>query len=194
VAPPSVDGATPLDPDDAEGLIPSHIESRAELNEWEQANIAKAVFWMAERRVRGPVLALDFLRELHHRMFGDTWRWAGQFRNTAKNLGISPAAIPESLGNLLEDTKYWIKNATFTVDEIAARFHHRLVQIHAFPNGNGRHGRLMTDALLEECGVAPFTWGSADLDALGTARTSYLSALRRADAGDFAELLALVRT
>lgn len=110
-------------------------------------------------------------------MFGETWEWAGQFRQTGKTIGVSAVAIPESLKNLL-----------------GARFHHRLVQIHPFPNGNGRHGRLMTDALLKELGSAPFTWGSANLDALGTARATYIPALRRADEGDYTQLMAFVRT
>lgn len=188
------DGATPLEPDESEGLIPTHIATRAELNEWEQANVARAMFWMAERRSRGSVLSLDFLREVHRRMFGETWEWAGPFRKTAKTIGVSAAAIPESLKNLLEDTKYWIEHDTFHAEEIGARFHHRLVQIHPFPNGNGRHGRLMTDALLEELGAAPFTWGSANRDALGTARATYISALRGADEGDYTQLMAFVRT
>jgi Fic-DOC domain mobile mystery protein B len=194
VAQPTVDDATPLDPDEAGDLIPDHIETRAELNEWEQANIAKAVVWLAERRFRGSVLSLDFLREVHKQMFDGTWRWAGQFRKTAKTVGVSAAAIPENLSNLLQDTEYWIEHETFPVDEIGVRVHHRLAQIHPFPNGNGRHGRLMTDALLEELGVAPFTWGSANLDAQGTARKTYISALRRADDGDYTQLIAFVRT
>jgi len=190
---PPVDGATPLDPDEAEALVPGHIETRADLNGWEQANIAKAVAWLAERRARGSVLSLDFLRDLHERMFGDTWRWAGKYRTTGKTVGISASQIPESLKDLLNDTKFWIDHHTYSVDEIAARFHHRLVSIHAFPNGNGRHARLMTDALLEELGGAPLTWGMAGIDAGPTIRTDYIWALRQADQGEYAPLVAFVR-
>lgn len=190
---PPVDGATPLDRDETEGLIPGHIETRADLNGWEQANIAKAVAWLAERRARGSALSLDFLRELHERMFDDTWRWAGRFRTTGKSIGIPASRIPESLKDLLDDTKLWIEQGTYSMDEIGARFHHRLVSIHAFPNGNGRHARLMTDALLEELGGAPFSWGTAGRDAGPTTRTDYISALRQADRGAYAPLVAFVR-
>lgn len=190
----TIDGATPLEPDEAEGLLPEHVGTKEELNEWEQANIATAVFWIGERRSKSSVLSLEFIRELHRRMFDETWRWAGKYRTTNKNIGVSAPAIPESLGNLLEDTKHWIEHGTFPLDEIAVRFHHRLVQIHPFPNGNGRHGRLMTDALLEELGVAPFTWGSANLVVPGNARRSYLTALRSADRGDFTHLMSFVHS
>lgn len=189
-----VDGATPLDPDEAENLIPSHIETRAELNAWEQTNIAKAVDWVGTRRTRETVLTLEFLTELHRRMFDDTWRWAGKLRITEKNIGVPVHRIQESLSNLLDDVKYWKANSTYPVDEICTRFHHRLVQVHPFPNGNGRHGRLMADALLSELHSVPFTWGSGDLDAQGSVRSSYIAALKRADAGDYTALLQFVRS
>lgn len=188
------DSTTPVDPDEAAHLIPSHIETRAELNAWEQTNIAKAANWLSTRRTRGTVLTLEFLRELHRRMFDDTWQWAGTFRTTAKNIGVPASTIQESLRNLLDDVRYWVENSTYPIDEICTRFHHRLVHIHPFPNGNGRQGRLMTDALLGELGANPFTWGSGDLDARGAARDSYITALRRADADDYTYLLRFVRS
>jgi Fic-DOC domain mobile mystery protein B len=126
-------------------------------------------------------------------MFDDTWRWAGQYRKTGKNIGVQASRIPESLANLLKDTEYWIEHGTFSGDEIGVRFHHRLVSIHPFANGNGRHARLMADALLEELGVAPFTWGSASLIEDRATRSAYLAALHHADAGDYQPLLAFVR-
>lgn len=189
-----VDGTTPLDLDEVRELIPSHIQTRAELNAWEQTNILKAVKWLETRRTRDTVLTLEFLRELHGRMFDDTWQWAGKFRTTAKNIGVPVPMIQENLLNLLDDVAYGIRNSTYPIDEICTRFHHRLVQIHPFPNGNGRHGRLMANALLTELGASEFTWGSGDLIAQGSARTSYIAALKRADAGDYGSLLQFVRS
>jgi Fic-DOC domain mobile mystery protein B len=141
---PTVDGGTLLDPDEEADLIPGHLETHADLNEWEQANILRAVVWLQGRPWGDSVLSLAFLRELHRRMFDQTWRWAGTFRTTERNLGDAPFAIQDNLKNLLEDTRHWIDNQTYGEDELAARFHHRLVKIHPFSNGNGRHGRLMT--------------------------------------------------
>ncbi len=188
------DGQTPLDPDEALGLVPSHIETRGELNEWEQANIAEALDWLSRRRTGDSVLSLEFLRELHRRMFGKTWRWAGTFRATGKTLGVAASQIPEALKNLIENTRYQVKAGVPPQDEIAMRFHHELVRIHPFANGNGRHGREMTDQLLRELGRPPFTWGSVNLDVAGTARSAYIGALRSADSGAFDGLRGFVRS
>jgi Fic-DOC domain mobile mystery protein B len=187
------EGQTPLDPDEAEGLIPSHIETRAELNEWEQANIADALAWLSRRRSTETVLSLEFLRELHRRMFGKTWRWAGTFRKTGKSIGVPASQVPEALVNLIENTRHQVRTGVRDPDEIALRFHHQLVSIHPFANGNGRHAREMTDQLLKELGHPPFTWGSANLDAAGAARSAYISALRQADNGAYDSLRAFVR-
>ena len=188
------DGQTPLDPDEAEGLIPSYVRTRQELNEWEQANIASAIAWLSQRRRRNPVLSLSFLRELHRRMFGKTWRWAGKFRTSGKTIGIPADQITEAVYNLLEDTKEQVKNRGSSADEIAVRFHHGLVRIHPFPNGNGRHAREMTDQLLRELGQPPFSWGSANSGDTGKARSAYLLALRAADQGDLELLRTFVRS
>ncbi len=186
--------ATPLDPDEDEGLIPPHITTRAELNAWEQANILRAQEWWGKRRSTSPVTDMGFLRELHRRMFSDTWDWAGKFRMTMKNIGVAPELVPERTQNLFRDVQYWLDRHTYSVDEIAARFHHMLVAIHPFPNGNGRHARLMADALLRQVGASPFTWGSASLDVESAIRKRYLRALQAADTGDYAPLLSFVRT
>lgn len=186
-------GATPLDPDEAHGLIPGHIRTQAELNQWEQANVMEGSTWALRFRTRD-FLSEAFVRELHRRMFGSTWRWAGTFRTTGKNIGVDAAQVSIQLRELLENTRYWIEHQTFTLDEIASRFHHRLVVIHPFPNGNGRHARLMTDVLLLRNGAAAFSWGGANLEASGDARDRYLTALRAADAGDYALLLDFVRS
>jgi len=126
-------------------------------------------------------------------MFDRTWRWAGTYRTTEKNIGIAPARIAEEVRKLVQDTKTQRDAKVAPLDEIAARFHHRLVSIHPFPNGNGRHARLLTDRLLAAHGAEPFTWGRDDLERAGEARECYLAALRAADARDFAPLLAFVR-
>lgn len=186
-------GATPLDPDEARGLIPDHIRTQAELNQWEQANVLEGSTWALRTRERD-ILGEHFVRELHRRLFGKTWRWAGIFRTTGKNIGVDAAQIALQLRELLDNTRYWIEHRTFPLDGIAVRFHHRLVAIHPFPNGNGRHARLMTDVLLRRNGAAAFSWGGANLDAAGDARDRYLAALRAADAGDYQPLMAMVRS
>lgn len=187
-------GNTPLDEDEAEGLIPSHIASRADLNAWEQANIAAAVEWLARRRRAKPVLSEAFVRELHRRMFDETWKWAGQFRTTGKNIGVPAHRIAEDVANLLADASFWEEHGTYGVEEIAVRLHHRLTFIHPFPNGNGRHARLMTDEFLARHGLEPFTWGSGDVARAGGARSRYLDALRSADRGDLSALFGFVRS
>lgn len=186
-------GATPLDPDEVRGLIPRHIRTQAELNQWEQANVLDGSAWAMRARERD-VLSERFVRELHRRLFGNTWRWAGTFRTTGKNIGVDAAQVAVQLRELLENTRYWIEHRTFGLDEIAVRFHHRLVAIHPFPNGNGRHARLMTDVLLRRNDAGAFSWGGANLEAAGDARERYLAALRAADAGDYLPLLAFVRS
>jgi Fic-DOC domain mobile mystery protein B len=188
------DAATPLDPDEAAGLIPAHVRTQAELNEWEQTNILEGQKWALARGNRADLLTEAFVRELHRRMFDRTWRWAGRFRSSDKNIGIDWRQIGVRLKDLLDDTRYWLEHGTYTIDEIAARFHHRLVSIHPFANGNGRHVRLMADCLLARRGVAPFSWGRGDLLHVGAARDRYLAALRSADGGDIAPLLAFVRS
>jgi len=186
-------GATPLDPDDAAGLIPLHIATQGQLNEWEFQNVAEGRAWVLGGK-RKALLTADFARELHRRMFGKTWKWAGEFRRKETNLGIDPMNIAVELKTLLDDVAYQIKQKSMPLDEIAARFHHRLTQIHPFPNGNGRHARLMTDLLLKQNGAEPFDWGNSDLVAPGEVRDHYIAALRAADARDHSPLQTFVRS
>lgn len=187
------DGATPLTAEELEGLIPAHITTRGELNAWEARNVLKAEQWLLARR-RGNILTLAFVRRLHQRMFDETWQWAGAFRNTEKNIGVDPAHIASRLSDLCEDVKAQLAHKSLPLDEIAARFHHRLVSIHPFANGNGRHARLMTDLLLISNGAARFTWGEDALIDEGGVRARYIAALRSADVRDYAPLLAFVRS
>ena len=137
------DANTPLTPEEREQLIPTYITLRRELNEVEQINIAQAERWAFSRK--RDVLDEKFLRALHERMLGEVWKWAGSFRRTARNIGIDAYRIGVELHQLLSDVRYWIDNGTYPPDEIAVRFHHRLVFIHPFPNGTGRHARLAAD-------------------------------------------------
>jgi len=187
--------ATEVDPDEAEFLIPAHIRTRDELNAWEQANIAQAVSWLGRRkRTANQLLTPTFLRELHRRMFSDAWRWAGKFRQSDKNIGVAWYDVPQQLQLLVEDTKHHLLTRDFPLDETAARFHHRLVQIHPFANGNGRHARLVTDRLLLALGRPQFSWGARERGAEDSARERYLESLRGADAGRFGALMEFVRS
>jgi len=186
------DDATPLTAEERRELIPAHIAYRRELNEAEQENIARAQDW-ALMRPRDPV-SEKFITELHGRMLGEVWRWAGKFRTSERNLGIPFYEITVALRQLLDDTKAWIEHKTYPPDEIAVRFHHRLVQIHAFPNGNGRHARLMADLLVMRLGGERFSWGSANLQDAGEVRRRYIAALQAADNHDIGPLLAFARS
>jgi Fic-DOC domain mobile mystery protein B len=186
------DDATPFTPEEKRGLIPAYVTFRRELNQAEQENIARGQDWALSRR--RDVLTEKFLKDLHGRMFGDVWRWAGEFRTSARNLGTASYEIPMAVRGLLEDTRAWLDHQSYSPDEIAVRFHHRLVQIHPFPNGNGRHSRLMADLLVMHLGRERFTWGSANLQNAGGVRTRYIEALKTADNHDIAPLLAFVRS
>jgi Fic-DOC domain mobile mystery protein B len=188
------DGATPIDPDETSGLLLTHITTRGELDRWEQDNILEAKAWTEKTRP-ADILNERFIKTLHKRMFGNVWKWAGQFRHSDKNIGGSWHQVPTSLKNLCDDTTLWIKLQEESPDLIAVRFHHRLVSIHPFLNGNGRHAREMTDLLLKNVLKRPeFTWGKQSLSETGSARTQYIESLHAADNGDYGPLLAFVRT
>ncbi len=186
-------GATPIDLDEAIGLIPKHISTQANLNAWEEINIVEGADWLARQNI---LHRLDerLVRELHLRMFNKTWIWAGTFRKSAKSIGIDWTQIAVTLKNLLDNTAYQIKNKVMPIDELVVRFHHKLVLIHAFPNGNGRHARLIADALIVKLGGKRFSWGGNNsIATLGITRQNYLSALRAADNGDIAPLMHFAR-
>jgi Fic-DOC domain mobile mystery protein B len=186
-------GATPIDPDEALGLIPVHITTQADLNAWEEMNIVEGATWIKRQKIiQG--LNEGLVRELHNRMFNQTWLWAGTFRKSAKSIGIDWPQIAVALRNLLDNTAYQIEHQTISNDEIAVRFHHQLVLIHAFPNGNGRHARLMADALIVSLGGERFSWGgNMPLATSGITRQNYLSALRAADNGHLESLMQFAR-
>lgn len=187
------DGATPLAPDEMEGLKFKHVTTRGELDHLEQANIESGLQWLS-RRKNSEILNEAFTRELHRKLFGDVWHWAGKFRQTEKNIGVDPVQIPVRLRMLLDDVRYWVEHETYNAKESAARFHHRLVYIHLFPNGNGRHARIMADVLLSKVlNESPIDWaGGHNLQAMNKRRDEYIRALRAADQGDYQLLLRFV--
>ena len=190
-------GATPLDPNEAEGLIPDYITTQGELNTLERENITEAGNW-AESRQHSDILTATFTLDVHRRMLNRVWKWAGKLRKSNKNIGVFTEDISTELARLLDDTKYWIEYETFGWDEIGARFHHRLVSIHVFVNGNGRHARLMTNILLSSNGQGPFSWGmrthTGVLEVGGALRDEYISALKRADQHDYDALIRFARS
>lgn len=187
------DAATPLTSGEKQGLIPTHIALRSELNEWEQRGVLAAEQWAFGRRHK-TILDQLFLRKLHSQMFKDIWRWAGDYRKTERNIGVDASHIEIELKKLLDDTHYWIENKTYPPDEIAIRFHHRLVWIHPFPNGNGRHARLIADLLIKSLGKLRFSWGQTSLVSISEARKHYVNALRAADNHNIEPLLLFARS
>jgi len=184
-------GATPLDADDAQALVPSHITTQGQLNEWEFLNVREGEDWAFGRKHEN-ILSIDLMQTLHKRMFGNTWRWAGEIRTKETYpVGAPPENIRVEIENLCKDVAVQLKDGTWSIEEIAARFHHRLVSIHPFPNGNGRFSRTMTDLLLAREGRERFAWG-ADLNHDGEARERYIASLRAADAKDYRTLFALL--
>lgn len=188
-----LDGATPLDPDEMEGLRFKHITTRGELDQLEQANIVEGLQWLKKRK-NSDILSEGFVCDLHKRLFGQVWQWAGRFRRTEKNIGVDPIQIAIQLRQLLDDVRFWIGNSTYPPKELAARFHHKLVFIHPFPNGNGRHARLMADAVLTKLMNEPaIDWaGGYRLESMGERRDQYILALRAADNHDYSHLLKFV--
>lgn len=188
-------GQTPLNEDEKEGLLIPTITTRGDLDEFEQLGVEKANEWLLTKRLSiDQVLTEGFVRDLHKKMFSDIWKWAGEFRRTEKNIGVDPVTIPIELRNLLEDCKFWIENKVFDDDEVAVRLSHRMVWIHPFSNGNGRHSRLIADILISKgFGKPYFTWGSVNLTKEGEARSRYLTALRSADNQDYKPLIEFAR-
>ena len=190
-------GATLIDPDEVRDLIPDYISTMGELNQVEQSNIADAFVWVG-RQALDELLTGTFVFKLHQRMFDQVWKWAGQTRRSNKNIGVMKEHIMNNLAQLLGDAKYWVEHGVFSKDEAAVRFHHRLVQIHIFPNGNGRHARLMTDLFLKKYGEPSFSWGTniahTPIEVEGKTRAEYIAALKSADARDFRLLMKFVRS
>lgn len=191
-----IDGQTPLDEEEKEGLLIPTISVREELDQFEQQNIEEAVYWTLTRKFKpSEILNEKFVKSLHKRMFCNVWKWSGEFRKSNKNIGTEYWKVSTELKNLLDDTLFWIENETFFPDEIVLRFKHRLVSIHCFPNGNGRHSRLMADVLIVNVfGLSPFTWGTKDVSPEEDIRMRYLKAVKMADRDVYDLLLDFARS
>ena len=185
------DGQTPLDEDEKDGLKIKTITTQGELDEFEQLNIEKAIEWIINSNLKSErILTEKFIKDLHKKMYGDVWKWAGEFRRSEKNIGIAWTQIGIELKNLLDDTKYWIENNTFSQEEIAIRFKHRIVSIHCFPNGNGRHSRIMADIIMESMfGKEIFSWHQSNMVKADETRKEYINALKEADNGNVEPLI-----
>lgn len=192
------EGQTPLDEEEKEGLLISSISTRGELDEAEQRNIEEALLWLMQRRKKfttDEILTEAFVCNLHKRMLSGVWRWAGKFRTSEKNIGVKSYLIGTELRSLLEDCKYWVENETYPPEEIAISLKHRIVVIHCFANGNGRHSRLMADVIIEKIfGKEAFSWTSNNLVPVGQNRANYLSALRSADQNDYTALIEFAKS
>lgn len=187
----SDDNSTPLTEEEKKGLIPSWVTNRSELNDLESRGIFDAEKWLLTSRQKD-LLSEKFIKQVHKKMFEGTWKWAGKFRTTERNIGVAPYAIAVELQKLFDDVNYWIEHKTYPPLEISARFHHRLVYIHPFPNGNGRHSRLMADLLMKKLGEKSLNWGEGSLVEISELRQTYIEALRKADRGDYSALLDFV--
>ncbi len=194
---PEPSGATPLEPEDLEGLIPDFVATRADLNVVEFENITKALPWaLRQARSLGPedVLAYGFMMELHRRMFGDVWTWAGMLRRRETNIGVAPQVVASQSMQTLDDAKYWHAEKVFDPDDLAVRIHGRLVSVHPFVNGNGRCTRLIADLYLTSIGARPFTWGGTNLGVDGSGRAEYIAALvKAADTDNYEDLIQFAR-
>jgi len=190
------DGQTPLDEEEKEGLLIKTISTHEELDEFEQQNIEEALLWLLRSKLKKTkILTEEFVKLLHKKMFGKVWKWAGQFRKTQKNIGVEWIKISIELKYLLDNVTFWIDNQTYPSDEIAIRFKHRLVQIHCFSNGNGRHSRIMADIIIEFVFKEEiFSWGNSSLLKADDSRKRYISALKSGDIGDMVPLINFARS
>lgn len=186
------DNSTPLTEEEKQQLKVKWITTRTELNELEAKGIADAEIWLLKTNKKD-ILNETFIKTLHRKMFGEIWKWAGTFRTTERNIGAAPYEIQPKLKILLDDTKFWIENNTYSKKEIAIRFHHRLVQIHPFPNGNGRTSRIMADLIMRSFGHNGLDWGNGNLTEISKLRAMYISALQEADKGNYALLIDFVK-
>jgi len=189
------DGQTPLSEEEKEGILSKTISTHGDLDELEQANIESALLWVKGKKFnKEEVLSEDFIKKLHKKMFGDVWRWAGDFRRSEKNIGISWTSIGVELRKLLDNTLFLIENEVLPSDEIAIDFKHKLVNIHCFPNGNGRHSRMMADIIIEKIYEETiFSWNSSNMVKADETRANYINAIRKGDDGDIKPLIEFAR-
>jgi len=184
------DNSTPLTEEEKQQLKQKWVTNRSELNELETLGIASAEIWL--KKNKKDILNENFIKSLHKKMFGDVWLWAGKFRTTERNIGVAPYNIQPQLKILFDNVSYWIENKTFNEKETAIRFHHNLVKIHPFPNGNGRLSRIMADLLMQKLAGRNLDWGNGDLSQISELRQQYIKALQQADNGDYSLLFKFV--
>lgn len=191
-----LDGQTPLSEEELDGMKISSITIREELDEFEQLNIEKAIQWTFGKKIGYKDLFSEkFLKDLHKRMYGDVWKWAGSFRSSEKNLGIKSYLIPIQLKQFLDDAVFWYENKIYSPAELAIRFKHQLVSIHCFANGNGRHSRLLADLIMEKLYKEPFfTWGGSSLVKSDEKRKEYINAIKMADRQDLRQLVLFAKS
>jgi Fic-DOC domain mobile mystery protein B len=189
------DGQTPIDEDEKAGLLIKTISTHGELDEHEQLNIEKAIEWTILGKFKAKkIFTEEFLKTVHKKMFGEVWKWAGEFRQSEKNIGVEWIKIGVELKTLLDDAVFWIEHKTYPEDEIAIRFKHRLVKIHCFPNGNGRHSRIMADIIIESVfNKDVFTWNHSNMVKPNETRRKYITAIKEADKGNMLPLLEFAR-
>lgn len=190
------DGQTPLTEEEKEGLLIKSITTHGELDEFEQLNIEKAIEWTITKKFKKEyILSEEFVKELHYKMFNDVWAWAGKFRLSEKNLGVKFYIMGTELKSLNGDCLFWTEHKTFSEDEIAIRYKHKIVNIHCFPNGNGRHSRLIADVIISQIfNRNIFTWSAGNLVNKGEQRTKYLYAIREADKQNIKPLIDFARS
>jgi Fic-DOC domain mobile mystery protein B len=191
-----IDGQTPLTEEEQEGLKIPSITTREELDEFEQLNIEKAIQWTFGKKLKVEQLFTEkFIKDLHKRMYGEVWKWAGAFRTSEKNIGCKSYLVAIELKQLLDDALFWEANNTYNEEEVAIRFKHRLVSIHCFANGNGRHSRLMSDLIMEKLyNKTFFSWGSTNLVKATETRSNYIKAVKKADQQDVLPLIAFAKS
>jgi Fic-DOC domain mobile mystery protein B len=189
-------GQTPINEEEKSGLLIKTITLQEELDEFEQMNIEKAVEWVIYTKLsQERILSEKFVKDLHKKMYDDVWKWAGSFRKSEKNIGISWPHISTELKKIMDDTQYWVNNQTYSPEEIAIRFKHRIVQIHCFPNGNGRHSRLMADIIITSIfDKEIFSWCKSNMVKADETRSKYITSLKEADNGNIAPLIAFALT
>ena len=191
-----INGQTALSEEEMEGIKIPSITTRRELDEFEQLNIQKAIEWTFRLKLKPEQLFTEkFVKDLHKKMYSDVWKWAGSFRKTEKNIGIKSYRIGMELKQLLDDALFWFQNNTYEKDEMAIRLKHRIVSIHCFPNGNGRHSRLIADLIMSKLyNEQYFSWGKGNLIKANELRENYIKALREADNQNYQPLIAFAKS
>ena len=179
--------------DDISGLL-LNISKHYTLQElyiYEAKNITKATLKYLSAKPDKKLAPFDYewLLQLHYEMFGDVWEWAGKPRKVELSIGIKAYMVPMELKKLVDDLIYWQEHKTFNTIEIASKIHHRAVQIHPFKNGNGRWARMLANIYLKQNGLAPTKWNENLLSKENPHRDKYITALKKADKGDYTELI-----